>query len=453
MPESVTPPDVMGRELPYSQEAELAVIGSALFNSASVAESAEIVKSSDFYFPQNREIYSAILELFNQNEAIDFITVSEVLGKKDKLEAVGGMDYLKTAAANVPTTRHVGYYSQIIKDKSTLRSLIQNANAIADMAYGESDRVERIVDKAGQLVFDVSSDRENGSILPISEIFKESYQKLVENSLSGNGLTGLDTGFTELNRRTGGMHGGELILIAGRPGMGKSSFAVNIAEHVSINDKKTVAIFNLEMPREQIVNRIICSQAYVNSNKIRTGDMTGEDWEKIGAVIDRVATAPIHIDDTASVTVSEIRAKCRRLKQTHNLELIVIDYLQLMQSSGRADNRQQEISEISRSLKILAKELNIPVIALSQLSRTVESRSDKRPMLSDLRESGAIEQDADIVMFLYRDDYYNPDSEKKNLAECIIAKNRSGETGKFDLGWKGEFTKFSNVEFHVKDEQ
>ncbi|MBQ9599892.1 MAG: replicative DNA helicase, partial [Clostridia bacterium] len=289
MPESFTPPDVMGRDLPYSQEAELAVIGSALYNSSSVAESAEIVKSSDFYFPQNREIYAAILELFNQNEAIDFITVSEVLSKKDKLEAVGGMEYLKTAAENVPTTRHVGYYSQIIKDKSTLRSLIQNANAIADMAYGENDRVERIVDKAGQLVFDVSSDRENGSILPISDIFKDSYQKLVENSLNGSGLTGLDTGFTELNRRTGGMHGGELILIAGRPGMGKSSFAVNIAEHVAINNKKAVAIFNLEMPREQIVNRIICSQAYVNSNKIRTGDMNGEDWEKIGAIIDRVA--------------------------------------------------------------------------------------------------------------------------------------------------------------------
>jgi len=262
----------------------------------------------------------------------------------------------------------------------------------------------------------------------------------------------LPTGFDELNRRTGGFHGGELILIAGRPGMGKSSFAVNIAEHVSITDKKTVAIFNLEMPKEQIVNRIICSQALVNSNKIRTGDITGEDWEKIGAIVNRVATAPMYIDDTASITVSEIRAKCRRLKQTKNLELIVIDYLQLMQSSGRTESRQNEIAEISRSLKILAKELNIPVIALSQLSRAAESRSDKRPMLSDLRESGAIEQDADMVMFLYRDEYYNPDTEDKNLAECIVAKNRSGETGMFKLGWKGEYTKFSNVEFALKEE-
>ena len=274
----------------------------------------------------------------------------------------------------------------------------KSAGDISDMAYGQNDKVERIVDQAEQLIFDVTSSNNKSDILPISEIFMGSYQELVENSLNQSGITGLPTGFDELNRRTGGFHGGELILIAGRPGMGKSSFAVNIAEHVSITDKKTVAIFNLEMPKEQIVQ------------------------------------------------------KCRRLKQTKNLELIVIDYLQLMQSSGRTESRQNEIAEISRSLKILAKELNIPVIALSQLSRAAESRSDKRPMLSDLRESGAIEQDADMVMFLYRDEYYNPDTEDKNLAECIVAKNRSGETGMFKLGWKGEYTKFSNVEFALKEE-
>ena len=373
MAEMSNPVDVMGRELPYSQEAELAVIGSALTNLHSVAESVEILRPSDFYFPQNKEIFSVILDLFNENAAIDFITVSNKLSQSDKLEAVGGIAYLRNAATNVPTTRHVTYYSQIIKEKAVLRTLIKSANDISDMAYGQNDKVERIV-------------------------------------------------------------------------------AVNIAEHVSITDKKTVAIFNLEMPKEQIVNRIICSQALVNSNKIRTGDITGEDWEKIGAIVNRVATAPMYIDDTASITVSEIRAKCRRLKQTKNLELIVIDYLQLMQSSGRTESRQNEIAEISRSLKILAKELNIPVIALSQLSRAAESRSDKRPMLSDLRESGAIEQDADMVMFLYRDEYYNPDTEDKNLAECIVAKNRSGETGMFKLGWKGEYTKFSNVEFALKEE-
>lgn len=452
MADMQTPIDVMGRELPYSQDAELAVIGSALTNPHSVAESAEIIKPSDFYFPQNREIYTAILELFNENQAIDFITVSNKLSQNDRLEAVGGIPYLRSAATNVPTTRHVTYYSEIIKNKSVLRSLIKTAGSISDMAYGETDKVERIVDQAEQLIFDISSGNDKGDILPIGEIFLGSYQELVENSQNQGGITGLNTGFDELNRRTGGFHGGELILIAGRPGMGKSSFAVNIAEHVSISDKKTVAIFNLEMPKEQIVNRILCSQAMVNSNKIRTGDISGEDWEKIGAIVDRVAVAPLYIDDTASITVSEIRAKCRRLKQTKNLELIVIDYLQLMESSGRVESRQQEVSAISRSLKILAKELNIPVIALSQLSRASEARSDKRPMLSDLRESGAIEQDADLVMFLYRDDYYNKETEDKDIAECIMAKNRSGETGTFKLGWKGQYTKFSNLEFALKEE-
>ncbi len=452
MADTPAPIDVIGRELPYSQDAELAVIGSALTNPHSVAESAEIVKPSDFYFPQNREIYSAIIELFNENLAIDFITVSNRLSQNDKLEAVGGITYLRNAATNVPTTRHVTYYSSIIKDKATLRALIQRANAISDMAYSESDKVERVVAQAEQLIFDVSSSRERGDILPVSEIFLGSYRELVENSVNQGGITGLSTGFDELNRRTGGFHNGELILIAGRPGMGKSSFAVNIAEYVSITEKKTVAIFNLEMPREQIVNRIICSQALVDSNKIRTGDITGEDWEKIGSIVDKVSAAPLYIDDTASITVSEIRAKCRRLKQTKNLSMIVIDYLQLMQSSGRSENRQQEISEISRSLKILAKELEVPVVALSQLSRASESRSDKRPVLSDLRESGAIEQDADIVMFLYRDDYYKEDTDEKNIAECRIAKNRSGETGTFKLGWNGKYTKFSNLEFVVKEE-
>lgn len=353
---------------------------------------------------------------------------------------------------DVPTTRHTAYYANIIKEKSTLRSLIKSANAIADMAYGETDKVDRVLEQSEQLVFDVASSREKSDIVPVGNILIGSYQTLVENSLNRGGLTGIATGFDELNKRTGGFHGGELILIAGRPGMGKSSFAVNIAEHVSINDKRTVAVFNLEMPKEQIVNRIICSQASVNTGKLRNGEINSDDWEKIGEVVNRVANAPLYIDDTASITVSQIRAKCRRLKQTKHLALIIIDYLQLMQSSGRPESRQQEISEISRSLKILSKELDVPVIALSQLSRASESRSDKRPMLSDLRESGAIEQDADMVMFLYRDDYYNKDSEEKNIAECIVAKHRNGETGMFKLGWRGEFTRFSNLEYALKEE-
>ncbi len=436
--------DFNGRELPYSQEAEQAVIGSILTSSDAVSDAAEIITSDDFYFTPNREIYSVIMELFNENLPIDIVTVSDRLALAKKLEIVGGISYLKEVAL-VPTTYHVEYYSKIIKDRATRRRLIANTTVITDMAYGDGSNIDRVLEKSEQLIFDISA-ADAGDIVPIRDIMLGSYQQLIDDSVKGGGLTGLSTGYYELNKRTGGFHGGELILIAGRPGMGKSSFAVNIAEHVAITDNKTVAIFNLEMPKEQIVNRIICSQALVDSNKIRTGNIEGEDWQKIGEVINRVATSPIYIDDTASVTVSQIRAKCRRLKQSKDLALVVIDYLQLMQSSGRTENRQQEISEISRSLKILAKELNIPVIALSQLSRASESRSDKRPMLSDLRESGAIEQDADMVMFLYRDSYYNKDSED-NLAECIMAKNRSGEPGTFRLGWQGSYTKFSNVEY------
>ena len=446
MAETEIPMDLSGRELPYSREAELAVIGSVLTDPQSVAEAAEIVGADDFYYAQNREIFAAAMELFNENSAIDFITVSNKLAQADKLEAVGGIIYLRNAATNVPTTHHVSYYSDIIKEKSTLRKLIKSAGAISGMAYDGADGSDSILQRSEQLIYDVAAGRESNDIVPIKSVLMGSYRQLVENSQSKGGITGVDTGFDELNRLTGGFHGGELILIAGRPGMGKSSFAVNIAEHVAITDKNTVAIFNLEMPKEQIVNRILCSQAMVNSVKMRTGDLDGDDWEKIGDVVNKVALSPIYIDDTATITVSQIRAKCRRLKQTKNLTMVVIDYLQLMQSGKRTDSRQQEISEISRSLKILAKELNIPVVALSQLSRASESRSDKRPMLSDLRESGAIEQDADMVMFLYRDEYYNPDSEDKKLAECIVAKNRSGETRTFKLGWKGEY-----VEFKLKE--
>ena len=452
--ENINPIQNLGRELPYSQEAEQAVIGGVLSNApACVGDAIEILKPTDFYFAQHAIIFKVITDLFNENSAIDFVTVGNRLSREDKLDTIGGIEYLRNVASGVPTTRNVDYYSNIVREKSVLRNLIGCADRIADMAYNATEQSDRILEQAEQLVFDVSSEREQNDIVRIDDVIYASYQQLVEDSQKQGSITGLSTGFHELNRRTGGFHGGELILIAGRPGMGKSSFAVNIAEHVSIVDKKTVAIFNLEMPKEQIVNRILCSQALVNSNKIRTGEMEADDWQKIGEVLGRVGGAPMYIDDTASITVSQIRSKCRRLKQTQDLSLVVIDYLQLMQSSGRTDSRQNEVAEISRSLKILAKELNIPVIALSQLSRASESRSDKRPMLSDLRESGAIEQDADMVMFLYRDDYYHPDTEDKNLAECIIAKNRSGETGPFKLGWRGEFTKFSNVEFVMKEEK
>lgn len=442
----------LGRDLPYSREAEMAVIANIITSPDSVAEASEIISSDDFYFVNNKEIFSAVIDLFNEGAPIDVVTVADALQRKNKYETAGGDEYLRTIAMEATTSQNVAYYAQIIRDKAMLRGLIGNTSKIMSMAYDAQDKPSVILDRAEQLVSEVSSQRESRDIQHISSVIVSTYQQLIDNSQSKGGITGLATGFDELNRRTGGFHGGELILIAGRPGMGKSSFAVNIAEHVSFVEKKCVAIFNLEMPREQIVSRILCSQALVNSIKMRTGDLTGDDWLKLGEVIPRISNSPMYIDDTATITVAQIRAKCRRLKQSKGLAMIVIDYLQLMQSGKNIESRQNEISEISRSLKVLAKELDVPVIALSQLSRASEKRPDKRPMLSDLRESGAIEQDADMVMFLYRDEYYNENSDDKNLAECIVAKHRSGETGTFKLGWRGEYTKFSNVEYALKEE-
>lgn len=450
MPEQSTAVPVE-RELPYSREAELGVIGCVLVNEKSVSASAEIIKPDDFYFGANREIYAVVMSLFNENIPADIVTVSDRLAQQDKLDAIGGVQYLTAAATSVATTENVVYHSKIIKEKSTLRRLIKSANAISELAYDGDGEIERILERSEQLIFDVSATREQSDIVPIHDVLMQTYQHMVENSQREGHLTGDSTGFEYLDKKTGGFHGGELILIAGRPGMGKSSLAVNIAEHMAIHDGKTVAIFNLEMPKEQLVKRILCSQALVDSKKMLTGDFSIDDWQRVGRILDKIDASPLYIDDSASVTVSEIRAKCRRIKQSKGLAMIVIDYLQLMQSGSHTESRQQEVAEISRSLKVLAKELDVPVVALSQLSRAVEARKDRRPMLSDIRESGSIEQDCDIVMFLYRDDYYNPDSEEKNVAECIIAKHRSGEPGKIKLGWQGQYTKFVNIEYREED--
>lgn len=439
------------RALPHSKEAEQSVLGSVLSSSQAVGTACELLKAKDFYFNQNKEIFLAVTELFNENVPVDIVTVSDRLNLHDKLDEIGGVPYLSNLIINVPSTGNVEFYAKIIKEKAELRRLIYNAQQILTMAYDEDDVADKIIDRSEQLILDVTSDGDKSDIVHISEVMMTTYDEMVQNSLSKGNITGLSTGFNYFNNATGGLHGGELIIVAGRPGMGKSSFAVNIAENVAINDNIPVAIFNLEMSKNMIVNRIICSQALVDSQNVRKGDFQIEDWQQICSVVDKLSSAPIYIDDTPTITVSEIRAKCRRLKQTKNLGLIVIDYLQLMQGSSRNESRQQEITEISRSLKVLAKELDIPIIALSQLSRTVESRSDKRPMLADLRESGAIEQDADIVVFLYRDEYYNKESTEKNVAEVIIAKQRSGSTGTFKLGWQGKYTKFININNTIEE--
>ena len=440
------------RELPHSREAEESVLGSILTSPESVAQAAEVIVADDFYYEQNRKIYEVAIELFNENIPVEFVTVGNRLNQRDELEKIGGNDYLTMLAMNVPTTQYVEYYAEIIREKAQLRRLIVAGSKVCNLAYSANDDAAKILEQSEQLIFDVSSQNEKKDIVPIKDILMESYDAIVESSQNKGKINGLSTGFRDLNFRTGGFHGGELILIAGRPGMGKSSFAVNIAEHVAFSENKTVAIFNLEMPKTQIVSRILCSQAMVDSHKIKMGDISADDWMSIGKVLNKLHNSPMYIDDTATITVSEIRAKCRRLKQTKDLALVVIDYLQLMESGKKVESRQNEVAQISRSLKILAKELDIPVIALSQLSRASEARSDKRPMLSDLRESGSIEQDADMVMFLYRDEYYNKESEQKGIAECILAKHRQGEPGTFYLGWKGAQTKFVNIEYEPKKE-
>ncbi|MCH5185785.1 MAG: replicative DNA helicase [Oscillospiraceae bacterium] len=442
--------NIPDRSMPHNIEAERAVIGALMINSSAMTVVVNILKPSDFYFENNREIYKAALELFDEGSPIDIVTLSHLLSMNDKLNAVGGTEYLTALASSISTTQNITNYCEIIRDKSIQRRLITGLDVITNLAYSGSEKNEYLLERAEQVIYDIAAGRDKSDIEPVSEILMTSYREMADRSLAKGKLTGLATGFRELDRRTAGLQNSDLIIIAGRPGMGKSSFAVNIAEHVAVNDGITVAIFNLEMSKTQLMSRILCSQALVELNKLKLGDLNGEDWMQISEVMERVAAAPLYIDDTPSVTVSEIRAKCRRLKQSKNLGLVVVDYLQLMTSSGRNDNRQQEISEISRSLKILAKELDVPVITLSQLSRAGESRSDKRPLLSDLRESGAIEQDADIVMFLYRDEYYNKNSEEKNTAECIIAKFRSGETGTIKLGWQGKYTKFIDIDWKAE---
>lgn len=441
------------RELPYSKEAELGVIGCVLVNEKSVASSAEIIKPDDFYFSANREIYEVVMSLFNENTPIDIVTVSDRLSQKDKLDGIGGVAYLTAAAMGVATTENVIYHCKIIREKAILRRLIKAAGAISEIGYADEGETERALERAEQIIFDVSANREQSELVPAHDVLMETYKDMVEDSQREGYLTGEATGFEYLDKETGGMQGGELILIAARPAMGKSSFAMNIAEYVSIINNKPVAVFNLEMTKKQLMRRVICSQALIDSKKLSTGTMTGEDWLSIGRAMNKIDAAPLYIDESVNVTVSEIRAKCRRIKQTKGLSLIVIDYLQLMQSGTRTESRQQEVAEISRSLKILAKELDVPIIALSQLNRAAETRKDSRPQLSDIRESGSIEQDCDLVMFLYRDEYYHPDTEEKNIAECIIAKNRRGRTDTIKLGWQGQYTKFINIEYHKDDKR
>lgn len=436
---------------PHDIDAEQAVLGSMLTDREAVNAAIEVLKEEAFYREDNRAIYQAIVNLYNKSEPIDIITLKDELESMGKFEQVGGFDYLSSLPDKVPTTANVQKYIKIVEEKSILRNLIKTANEIIELGYDPAEDVEDIMDGAEKRIFDLMQSKNQKGYTPIKDVLVESFTKLEELYNRKQHITGVPTGFAELDYKTAGLHGSELILIAARPAMGKTAFALNLATNAALRGNAPVAIFSLEMSKDQLVNRILCSEAMVDSNKVRTGKLGEDDWVKLAGAIGPLSEAEIYIDDTPGISVTEIRTKCRKLSIDKGIGLVVIDYLQLVQGSKRAGSREQEIAEISRSLKILAKEINVPVIALSQLSRAVEQRPDHRPMLSDLRESGSIEQDADIVMFLYRDDYYNKESEKKDIAEVIIAKQRGGQTGTVELLWMGQYTKFVNLERRFDD--
>ena len=404
----------LGKIPPNDVESEQAVIGSMLTDKEAVSAAIEVLKPEDFYREDNRTIFEAILNLYGRSEPIDIITLKSELSSMGKFEAVGGLEYIAELPDKVPTTANVEQYIKIVEEKSVLRNLIKTANEIITLGYDQTQEVDGIIDGAEKKIFEVMQKKNQKGYTPIKDILVETFTELEQLYNQKQRITGIPTGFSDLDFSTSGLHNSDLILVAARPAMGKSAFALNIATNAAVRAKVPVAIFSLEMSKEQMTSRILCSEAMVDSNKVRTGKIDDEEWSKLAAASGELSEANIYIDDTPGISIMEIRAKCRKMKIEKNIGLVVIDYLQLVQGSGkRGGSREQEIAEISRSLKILAKEINVPVIALSQLSRAPEQRPDHRPMLSDLRESGSIEQDADIVMFLYRDDYYNEDSEKK----------------------------------------
>ncbi|BAL81720.1 putative replicative DNA helicase [Selenomonas ruminantium subsp. lactilytica TAM6421] len=431
---------------PQNIEAEQAVLGAMLIKKEAIIEVQEILQPDDFYRETHRIIYEAMVRLQNNDEAVDLVTLTEELRKTDMLDKVGGLGFITQLANIVGTAANVSYHAKIVKEKAELRNLINVATEIAGKAYEDSDEVENIMDEAEKKILAVASRQGGGAFESMKNIVMRTFERINVLYESKGGLTGLSSGFKDLDRLTAGLQKSDLILVAARPSMGKTAFTLNIASYVGLHGS-SVAFFSLEMSKEQLMQRMLCSEGGIDASKLRTGQLDEVEWNKLVAVADKMSRAPIYIDDTAGITVMELRSKARRLKAEHGLDLIIIDYLQLMQgrASKNSDNRQQEISEISRSLKALARELDVPVIALSQLSRSVESRQIKKPMLSDLRESGSLEQDADIVMFLYREDYYDKDTENKNITEIIVAKHRNGPVDSIQLFFQKEFTKFRDL--------
>ena len=442
----MSPEEVIHKVPPQNAEAETAVLGSMLLDKEAISKSIELLDENSFYSEANRNIFKAVVKLYDENEGVDIVTIIEELKKRNILDKVGGSAHITELANSVPTAANIEHYARIVQEKYMLRTLINAATSIVADSYESSSRVEEILDKAEEVIFDITSAKKRGNaVAGIKDVVKASIDRIDKLYQRKENITGVATGFHDLDIMTAGLQPSDLIIVAGRPSMGKSALATSIVEHAGITGKTSCALFSLEMSKEQLAQRMLCSIAHVNAHKVRTGFLSQTDWPKLVDAAQKLSEAPIFIDDTPSISALELRAKCRRLKAKHDIQMVIIDYLQLMRGSYRSESRQQEISEISRSIKALARELGIPIIAISQLSRAAEQREDHRPRLSDLRESGAIEQDADIVMLLFREEYYNPTEENTGVAEVIVAKQRNGPTGTIKMAFLKEYTKFSNL--------
>lgn len=441
--------EVIKRLPPNNVEAEKAVIGAMMLDSDAIMVCSEILTAGEFYQQQYGIIFDALVEMYRDGIGADLVTIQNKLREKEVTPELYSVEYLGELLASVPTSANVKFYAEIVHEKAVLRRLIKVTEQVTRECYMDSQPLEDILEDTEKSVFDVIQQRGGSEFEPIRDVVLRTLDSIEKAAKQKGNITGLETGFRDLDAKTAGLQKSDLILIAARPAMGKTAFVLNIAEYVALHSNSTIALFSLEMSKEQLVKRMLAMNSMLDSQKIRTGDLEDDDWDKLVGSVRKIGNSNLVIDDTSGITASELRSKCRKLKIEQGLDLVIIDYLQLMTGAGKrkSDSRQQEISDISRSLKVMARELDVPVIALSQLSRAVESRPDKRPMLSDLRESGAIEQDADIVMFIYRDEYYNPDSEKKGVAEVIVAKQRSGPTGPVELAWLSQYTKFGNLEY------
>ncbi|MFH0912681.1 MAG: replicative DNA helicase [Candidatus Omnitrophota bacterium] len=430
---------------PQNLEAEMAVLGSMLLDEEAISIAVELLDSESFYKDTHRKIFQAISSLFGANKAVDLITLTDELKRSADLDAVGGASYLTLLVNSVPTAANIRHYVSIVKEKGILRALINSATKIVSLCYESEGNVDEVVDSAEKFIFEVANRRPQSNFMHLKEIIKDSIETIDRLYQKKAHVTGIPTGYIDFDSKTSGLQPSDLIVIAGRPSMGKSALVLGIGEYAGVIEKIPTAFFSLEMSKEQLVQRMLCAHARVDAHKVRTGYLSSSDWPRLTAAAGKLSEAPIFIDDSPAISVMELRAKARRLKAHHNIQLLVLDYLQLMRGSGKIENRQQEISDISRSLKALARELNITVVAISQLSRAVESRTDHRPQLSDLRESGAIEQDADVVVLILREEYYNPRPENEGIAEVIIAKQRNGPVGSMKLAFIKEYTRFENI--------